>query len=349
LAAPVTVHFENDQVAYLDPKNELSATRADVLDELHRASLHVYVEVDPQSLMIVEVRVPATGHVTYLKQDPGGELDFALDSSQRLFRLSPSNPFYGKFQEILRDAHKRHAMVILTENDAELEIVDVRLAPNPLEPALLEAEREAPAILAPRLQPVTLQRARDLFDMVNGQSCDPRTGAPPCIPFLYPHHGCHARAHQMCRLIIRTGDQPGKVWNFGKLRVKTPNEPHCGITWLFHVAPVLEVSTPDTPDPQPYIVDPSLFPEPVPLESWLAVQVDPDSRQQTTSPAPFLPVTDGRFEYDPTYDKTAKKLIECREALRLRCAEHGPPPYARCLEGATASAVGAGQSSFTDK
>jgi hypothetical protein len=213
------------------------------------------------------------------------------------------------------------------------------LAQNPTEPAHPEAGGIAPALQVPRLQPVTMARARELFHLVNRQSCNPRTGAPPCIPFLFPRAGCTARAHQMCKLMIEDGVEPCKVWNFGDLKVKTPNEPRCEASWWFHVAPVLQVTTEDSPGPQPYVVDPSLFRRPVPAEIWLAVQGDCNSRPLTTSPAPFIPLGQGGgFIYDPTYSQTEKLLAQCRAALRRRCGANGPPPppYAKCLEGAIA-------------
>jgi hypothetical protein len=311
----------------------------------------VYVEVNPESQMITDVQVPVTGHLHYLEQDPGGELNFALDSSQRRFSIQPSNPLYPDFQKILREAHEQQAMIIVTENDEEEEIVDIRLAPNPTGPALREAEGTAPALVAPRLRPVTLQRATALFGMVHCQSCNPKTGAPPCIPFLYARDGCYARAHQMCRLIIADGDEPGKIWNFGHLTVKTPNEPRCEVSWWFHVAPVLQVDTAGPLGPQLYIVDPSLFPGPVPVQNWVAVQGNRPCDQKFTSSEPYLPQMNERFRYDPTYTKTEKDLAHYRAALRRRCGAHGPPPppYAKCLEGASASAVIAGPSSFTEK
>jgi hypothetical protein len=350
--ARVKVTFEGDQVAYLDPKSEFSVTFAEVLRELHQFSRNVYVEVDPESQTISDVQVPATGRVADLQEKSGGDVNFTLDSSQHRYRLPPSNPLYHKFVEALREAYRRNATIILTEKAEEPEIVDIRLTENPPQPAPPKAGGTAPALQLLRLQPVTMERARELFRTVNRQSCNPRTGAPPCIPFLYPHGGCTARAHQMCRLMIAAGVEPSKVWNFGDLKVKTPNEPSCEASWWFHVAPVVQVTTEDSLDPQPYVIDPSLFGEPVPAERWLAVQGDCNSRPLTTSSAPFIPVMQGGgFEYDPTYSQTMKLLAQCRASLRRRCGAHGPPPppYAKCLEGAIAGAVVTESPGFTDK
>lgn len=339
---PITVHFEGGQSASLDRNTPLASTFAQVLDELHKALLNVYVEVDPNSQVITEVQVPVTGHVADLQEESGGGVTFTLDSSQRRYSLPPSNPLYSVFVQTLREAHQRNATIILTEKAEEPEILDIRVPEDPIQPAPPKAQGTAPALQLLPPQPVTMKRAREFFRMVNHQSCNPRTGAPPCIPFLYPNYGCTARCHQMCRLMKDAGVEPSKVWNFGDLNVKTPNEPHCKASWWFHVALALQVTAENSLNPQPYVIDPSLFDQPVPAETWLAAQGDCNSRPLTTSSAPFIPLKQGGgFEYDPSYSRTEKLLAQCRAALRRRCGADGPPPppYDKCQEGPIPGAV----------
>lgn len=341
-AAPLRIHFEDGQVAYLNPRSALASTYAQVLDELHQASLNVYVEVDPENQMIADVQVPVTGQVASLEYQPGGDLNFTLDTSQRRYSLSRSSPQHQNFLQILREAYEQNNTIILTEKDEEPEIVDIRLAQNPTQPTPPKGRGTAPALQVPQLQTVTMETARDLFRMVSSWSCNPKTGAPPCIPFLYPYCGCTARAHKMCQLIMNNGVEPCKIWNFGNLKVITANEPHCHASWWFHVAPVLQVTAPDSSVLQPYAVDPSVFDEPVPAETWFEAQGDPYSRPLTTSPEPFVPrLRGGGFEYDPTYGRTEKLLTQCRAALRRRCGACGPPPppYVRCLQAASSAWV----------
>ena len=59
---------------------------------------------------------------------------------------------------------------------------------------------------------ITLQRAREMFDLVNAKLCCPGNPAALCITFLYPDDGCWGRAHEMCRLMIAAGEQPRKIW-----------------------------------------------------------------------------------------------------------------------------------------
>lgn len=176
---------------------------------------------------------------------------------------------------------------------------------------------------------ITLQRAREMFDLVNARLCCPGSATAPCIPFLYPDDGCWGRAHEMCRLMIAAGEQPQKIWISGNLTVATKNHPDCAVYWGWHVAPTLLVAT--GAGNQTYVIDPSLFDEPVPQATWVSVQGDPAPTLTPTGPEIFhlfyAPDT-----FDPTYAKTNAVLDDYRTDLQLRTASsNGPPPYFGCM------------------
>ena len=128
---------------------------------------------------------------------------------------------------------------------------------------------------------VTMQKARQLFDLVNTKICCPALAAPPCIPFLYPDDGCWGRAHEMCRLILSQGVTPKKVWIYGSLNTPNRNHPSCRVLWGWHVAPTLDVTVGSTT--QVYVIDPSLFNEPVTEATWKSVQGDPNAALRACS------------------------------------------------------------------
>jgi len=164
---------------------------------------------------------------------------------------------------------------------------------------------------------VSLQRARDLFALVNSKICCPSSASAPCIPFLYPDDGCWGRAHEMCRLIIVEGEQPRKIWIQGSLTVASANKPTCAVQWGWHVAPTIEVTTGGSD--QTYVIDPSLFNEPVPQAVWVGVQGDPNPTLTATGSDifhEFYPPD----RYDPTYAKTNSVLNAYRNDLKLRAA-----------------------------
>lgn len=179
--------------------------------------------------------------------------------------------------------------------------------------------------------PVSLSRARQLFELVDRQVCCAASAAAPCIPFTYPDDGCWGRAHEMCRLMIADGADPEKVWIFGNLsNVATLNNPACQISWGWHVAPTLQVDT--SGGVSTYVVDPSLFREPVTQATWASVQNDPAAVLIPSSASIFFRNQSGTtMQTDPTYALTNGVLSTYRTNLRLRTASNGPPPYLNCI------------------
>jgi Glutaminase len=131
----------------------------------------------------------------------------------------------------------------------------------------------------------------------------------------------------MCRLMIADGAQPEKVWIYGGLKVSSHNKPNCEVRWGWHVAPTLLVDIGGSPET--YVIDPSLFNEPVPLATWKSVQGDPN--------ATLIPSSADVFHYglsltDPTYSETNTVLTRYRNKLKLRSVgPDGPPPYTNCM------------------
>jgi hypothetical protein len=131
----------------------------------------------------------------------------------------------------------------------------------------------------------------------------------------------------MCRLMIADGAQPEKVWIQGRLNVNSRNKPDCLVQWSWHVAPTLQVDI--SGSPQTYVIDPSLFNEPVPLLTWKGIQGDPAATLTPSSADIFYY---WGSETDPTNSKTNSVLTTHRNLLKLRCASSfGPPPYTNCM------------------
>jgi Glutaminase len=246
-----------------------------------------------------------------------------------------ANEQHRGWVRVLQEAQFDGVPVLVTETESEsgTEIVDIRRVENPPSPALLKVAGIAPAAHPAATRPVTSEEAMKLFNMVAKRSCDPLEPSDTCIPFLYPRDGCHARAHEMCRLMIEAGAQPAKVWNFSNgLVVKTPNEPTCKATWGIHVAPTLQVRLSEDAEAETQVIDPSLFAGPVSVTTWQNAQGDPESVLAYTSFHPFLPPMAGDVDTDPTYEETQQALILYRSKLKLRAHRTGRPPYHRCTE-----------------
>jgi hypothetical protein len=117
-----------------------------------------------------------------------------------------------------------------------------------------------------------LATAKDIFIFCKQQTCTfGPTQIQPCIPFKYAVNGCFARAHKM-RFIIeqRFGYCSEKVFSFGNLKVLASLSGNCCVEWWYHVAPVVRVNVNGLV--LLYVIDPSMFTEPVPLLNWLFAQ-----------------------------------------------------------------------------
>jgi hypothetical protein len=324
-AAPLTVHFDNGAAAKLTPAN---AHLAEIIDELRRMIMPVYVEVDPASQSITRLLIPLVVNVTSVTPNSAGDVDVELEISHSRHVLRAANPNYNEILSELRNAQARGTTVVVTE-DENGGIVDVRPSPHPNRPAALGVPRVSPQPLDLAPPSVSPQRAQELFDQMLGQSCDPKSAAAPCIPFLYPDDGCWGRAHQMSRLMIVAGAQPAKIWIYGTLKVSTRNNPNCQVRWGWHVAPTLQVASGGSTETQ--VVDPSLFPGPVPEKKWSGVQGDPNAVLAHTDATAFYRAPDGGIQLDPDYSQTAQVLMRYRLQLKLRSqSPAGPPPYSHC-------------------
>ncbi len=164
-----------------------------------------------------------------------------------------------------------------------------------------------------------LATAKAIFTFCRQQTCTyGPTQIQPCIPFKYVKDGCFARAHKM-RYIIeqRYGYCSEKVFNYGNLDVKANLAGGCCINWWYHVAPVVRVKVNGLT--LLYVIDPSMFTEPVPLLEWIFAQenttcdagsnvmeysIQPSSAYH---PIGYMPVS--AYATDPNYAETNSSLL----------------------------------------
>jgi hypothetical protein len=327
----LSVQFAGDQVVRLDAADSRSPIYARVLDDLRMTRRPAYVEFDPATRAIRLLLLPLVSRV--LNISTGEDVEVQLEQSHGIHLLKRASPYFEEFLAILREALARGNSVAVTDEDQE--IIDVRPYAAPVES--IPGGASPPEPTGPRglmdwlrrlvrcLRCISAQRAKQMFDMCAARSCNPVSVPPPCIPFLYPDDGCWARAHEMCRLMIAQGVYPRKVWSSGSLRVNTRNNPKCFVTWGWHVAPTLCVRTRYFFTTEELVIDPSLFSGPVSKQTWKNIQ---------SATAQLMDSDWTLFrrpnETDPGFVKTQATLQTYRNALALRSANNGPPPYAQC-------------------
>lgn len=324
----ITISLAGDRVARFDPNDKRSAALAPILEDLRRRKMPVYLEVDPASGFVTQVRVPDIVRVESITEDPTGDVSITFERSHARHIVKRDSADAGELLHALREAGKEKWLAVTVNDRAE--ILDVR----PYEPPFELPRREPPPrrTLGDWFQwlfcCVSKTRAQRLFDLCAATTCNPLTVPAPCIPFLYPDDGCWGRAHEMCRLMIADGAKPKKVWIYGSLHTPTKNNPNCFVNWGWHVAPTLCVRKWWLFGREEQVIDPSLFTTPVSKATWKSVQGDPNATFVST-PWEVFSRWNGD-QPDPGFVQTNIVLANYRTKLQLRSINIGPPPYANC-------------------
>jgi hypothetical protein len=155
--------------------------------------------------------------------------------------------------------------------------------PSEIDGSAAEIEKLGPL---PSSSPLTavipdMATARVMFSYITSQCC---AVAGPysidyCIPFQYVRDGCYARAEKMCWILnTKYHYDTRKIYSFANsggasLSVKGDKWGGCCINWWYHVAPLVTIRT--ASGPKPYVFDPGMFDEPMPLSEWLHAQENP--------------------------------------------------------------------------
>lgn len=335
LPKKLTVHFKTGQTGYLDLKDPLSAHRARRIDRQARTGKPVYVEIDHESNVITNVRIPQVYKVERLNSDDYGNLQVRLHPSSTIHLLLKSDPDFESMRDSLQVALADGTERLITDTRDNHEIIDVR---KPEENPGVSPGPEPPAL--PDDPPVSEARAGELFTKMKNRSCspcDPNIDLPgaECISFLYPDNGCWIRAHIMCRLMMEGGpdtttnppEDPAKIWiDFGAncpINVPTPNHPDCHVPWCWHVAPTLQVIQPG--GNETWVIDPSVSPASEFKNDWRNRQ-DPSASLQEGPWTDWSSYGDG--------NGSGKDLADANSAMQYfrgelldRCLDFGPPPY----------------------
>jgi hypothetical protein len=328
------IAFRNGPVGMVDTATPQGSAWLQVLTLLQRNGAPAYVEFDPVNSHVTRVLQPHVVQVVAITGIADG-VEVELQISHAKHYLRKSQPDYARLLAALKVALTKKTRVAVTESPVDHEIFEVSALPAG------DAGTAPPA--APAAAPgggldgpvataiVPLAQAQRLFELMNAKVCCPAGAAAPCITFGYPDDGCWGRAHEMYRLMAAEGVIADKVWIYGNLRVVTRNNPRCEVRWGWHVAPTLLVDVGGGRS-ETYVIDPSLFPGPVPRATWAGVQGDPNASLVPSAGTVFHRSSAGGITLDPGYLETNKVLDRYRNELRLRATgADGPPPYLACL------------------
>jgi hypothetical protein len=324
----VTVQFKTGQSGRLDLKDPLSAHWANMIDKQSQANQPVYVEIDEETKIITNVLVPRVFTVERLETDERGNLLVHLHQSSAIHAVLQTDPDFAAMRDSLQTALDDGSDRLITTTRDYLEIIDVRTpASNPSGPP------ETVTSPAPD-PPVSPERATEIFNDMNSETCVACNPSSTCIPFLFPDDGCWIRAHLMAYDMrgYSPPEDPEKIYIRGNLDPFVPNHPDCRLPWGWgwHIAPTLMVTLPG--GNQRRVIDPSLASIPISETDWENL-----NNSSTPPTVAILPWT----VYNPVLNNTAtnvqaqsdmQKYRDGSDSLKTRCLQFGPPPYS-CTRG----------------
>ena len=269
--------------------------------ELHKEQPHSTIEgniTQPENQIITQKTMVLNIHNLH-----GGSVEVVLSESARIFSTSdpgmitklqkalqkklpvqvsfdPWNPLLKEVTLLKPEAYRIDPQLLVRNQGLN---IDIDLASVNMEelnsPAYLNTQDRNPTLV--NVIP-DLATAQLIFNYLVQQCCvfPGPIQIDYCIPFQYAQDGCHARAHKMCYVInTKFNYDTHKIFSIANdhvgewLCVQAQKWGGCCLKWWFHVAPLVNVQTPG--GVKAFVIDPSMFDQPVLLSTWLHAQENP--------------------------------------------------------------------------
>jgi hypothetical protein len=325
LPKKLIVHFKTGQTGRLDMKDPLSAHWANMIARQAQANQPVYVEVDEETGVITNVLIPQVITVERLETDERGNLLVRMHQLSAKHAVLHSAPDFDAMRDSLQAALNDGSERLITSTRDDLEIIAVQIPPgNP------SGSPEPPPPSAPD-PPVTPDRAIEIFNDMNSETCVPCNPSSTCIPFKYPDDGCWIRAHLMVYKMhsYSPPEDPEKIYIQGDLDPFVPNHPDCRLPWGWgwHIAPTLMVTLPGGNERR--VIDPSLASAPISETEW--ENLNNSSYTPTVTILPWTVYNPRTSGSTATESQAQLDMQYYRDRLKERCLQYGPPPYS-CVE-----------------
>lgn len=215
--------------------------------------------------------------IAYYRDIPGSTEGIGLRFLETpvIINLYSSNTYYTQIKSYLDEAIEKKIplRVTLTHRD-EVQVINpaseeeiASFAQLELQERKVEEDKQIKRVLP------NMDVFNEIFDYMEAQGCDePTVEIDQCISFQYVVDGCYARAHKM-RLVLmdKYGYSCEKVFSYegpsGYLAVDAGD---CCVYWWYHVAPLVSVYEGGVINK--YVMDPSMFEEPVTIGEWTGAQ-----------------------------------------------------------------------------
>ncbi|MBK9454114.1 MAG: hypothetical protein IPO24_00335 [Bacteroidetes bacterium] len=213
----------------------------------------------------------------YRESADGSSIQVRFYQSPRIYDLPKSHENYNDIKNMIdnsRDAKSPLRVFIGTQLTPFVQLTGTEPA-SPQE--ILEAEQKyelTPESNIYKKFVPSMTALNTIFDFCADQGCATGTATIDyCIPFQYVVDGCYARAHKMRQIMLENYNVScEKVFSYedvtGFLAVDAGD---CCVYWWYHVAPLVTVKSAGGGYTK-WVVDPSMFNEPVSIATWTGAQ-----------------------------------------------------------------------------
>jgi len=234
----------------------------------------------------------------YRDSKAGDAIQVRFYESPRIFDLVKDHPAYTRIVALLDQAiESKNPVRVYVGSEITPYASMQDAAQASAEEIQLNAQKyeieQEPAAMRKAVPNMTILNG--IFDYCAAQGCATGTAEIDyCIPFQYVVDGCYARAHKMRQIMINEYNLVcEKVFSYegagaGSLAVDAGD---CCVFWWYHVAPLVSVKSVGGGVTK-YVVDPSMFSDPVSIDTWT-------SAQENTSCTPWANF--GYYEITPGY------------------------------------------------
>lgn len=196
--------------------------------------------------------------------------------SERIYDLAKTNASYGSIKNMLDEGQINKSPLRIYIDNEQASFITITAIQLPSQTELQNLNNSK--VILPF--PVTIKKIipsmdelNDIFQFCKEQGCVTGTAAIDyCIPFQYVVDGCYARAHKMRQILENDfGYSCEKVFSYeGPTGYLAVDAGTCCVYWWYHVAPLVTVKM--ERGYKKYVIDPSMFDEPVTIETWTAAQ-----------------------------------------------------------------------------
>ena len=122
------VEFQGGRAGLLDESIYRSKVWGEIIESQQKRDMPVYVEINPETNFITDLLLPKEVEVSSLKQTPTGDCEVMFRNTAAVHYLKREKPDFTEMLNALKAAQEKNTPVLVTDNDINHEIIDVKTA-----------------------------------------------------------------------------------------------------------------------------------------------------------------------------------------------------------------------------